>query len=40
MLGDWLGSVVVLVIGFNKGTLLGFWGGKVLGRTLGSLVGI
>ena len=40
MLGDFLGSVVGLVIGFNKVTVLGSWYGKVLGTTLGDLVGI
>ena len=33
-------SVVGLVLCFNKGTVLGYWNGKFLGRTLGALVGI
>ena len=40
LLGAWLGSVVGLVIGFNKGTVLGSWYWKALGTTLGDLVGI
>ena len=36
----WLGSVVGLVIGFNKGSVLVYCYGKVLGTTLGDLVGI
>ena len=31
----WLGLVVGLVIGFNKGTVLGFWDGKCLEEHLG-----
>ena len=40
LLGDWIGSVVGLLIYFNKGTLLGAWYGKGLGTTLGGLFGI
>ena len=40
LLGYWLGSVVRLLLGFNKGTVRGFWDGKVLGRTSGALVGL
>ena len=38
--GYQLGSVVGLVIGFNQVNELGLWDGKLLGRTLGSMVGI
>ena len=40
LLGDWLVSVVGLVIGFNKGAVIGSWYGKVLVTTLGDLVGL
>ena len=33
----WLGSVVVLEIGNNEGTKIGFWDGKVIGTILGSI---
>ena len=35
-----IGSVFAFVISVNKGTIIGLWGGKFLGRTLGGLVGI
>ena len=40
LIGDLLGSVVGLVIGFNKVTVLCYWYGKVIGTTLGDLVGL
>ena len=39
-LGAWIGSVVGLVIDFNKSTVLGLLDGKLFGRTLWDLVGI
>ena len=39
VLRAWLVSVVGLVIGFNEVTELGFWGGKVPGKTLGIWLG-
>ena len=39
-LGAYIVSVVGLVLGFNKVTILGFWYVKALGRALGDLVGI
>ena len=40
LLDDWLGSVIALVIGFNKVIVLSSWYGKVIGTTLGALVGL
>ena len=40
MLGDWPESLVELVFGFNKGTVLDFWYGKVLAKLVGVLVGL
>ena len=40
LLGDLLGSVVGLVIGFNKVTVLCYLCGKVLGTALGNMVGL
>ena len=40
MLDDLLRSVVGLLIGFHKGTVLGSWYGKVIVTTLGYIVGI
>ena len=34
-----LGSVGGISLGFNEGTEVGFWYGKVLSRTLGAPVG-
>ena len=40
MLGYWLLSLDGIELGTNVGNDLGFSDGKVLGRTLGDLVGI
>ena len=40
VIGYWLGSVVRVLLGFNEGTKLESWDGKVLGITLKDLFGI
>ena len=40
VIGYFLGSVLGLLLGFNEGTELCFWCGKVPGITLGDLVGL
>ena len=39
-IGDWIGHLDVLDLGTNVGNEIGLYDGKVLGRTLGALVGI
>ena len=36
----WIGSVVVLKLGTNEGIKLGVYNQKVVGKTLGAVVGV